>query len=132
MNLAGITDPAVALVIAVASLLVTVTGLFFTFRAANRKTDSESKTALDARIDARVTEQLSAAWERIDALEAEVEALKSGEQETRRVVRSWFSRLITWDRRGRNGRMPVPTHDEMRRLGIDDLMPHDTQDTPAV
>lgn len=119
-------DPTFAAIIAVISALTALASIFFTFRSANRKTDSEFKTAMDARIDERVSNALEDAWREIEGLKTEVKKLKEGEIETRTIVRTFFQRLLNWDRRGRQGRMPMPTHAEMKRLGVEDLSITDT------
>lgn len=128
-------DPTIATIIAVVSAMTAFISIILTFRSANRKTDSEFKTAMDARIDERVKEQLTEAWKEIDGLKEKVNKLEQGEIETRSIVRTFFQRLLNWDRRGRQGRMPMPTHAEMKRLGVEDLSITDTDTTqtaPAV
>ena len=67
-------DPVVivALVAAVASII----GSAIVALSARGKSRVDYKAALDARIDARVTEQLHAAWARIDKQDGEIAGLR--------------------------------------------------------
>jgi hypothetical protein len=62
-----------ALIMAAASVL----GGLIVFIATRGRTRTDAKTALDARIDARVTTQLEGAWKRIDEQDAHIKALKT-------------------------------------------------------
>ena len=53
--------------------------LFLKSRGENRHNLSNTKSALDARIDERIGQQLSVAWERIDEVEAAFKALETRE-----------------------------------------------------
>lgn len=57
--------------------------LFVKSRGENKQAAVNAKTALDARIDARIEQQLKSAWERIDEVESEFKALET--RETRRT-----------------------------------------------
>lgn len=61
--------------------LITTGGVIFSaillFLSTHGKTKTDYKNELDKRIDARVGEQLSKAWERIDHLEKQSEELES-------------------------------------------------------
>lgn len=57
--------------------------LFVKSRGEDKHATTNAKTALDARIDERIGQQLSIAWDRIDELEAAFKALES--RETRRT-----------------------------------------------
>ena len=61
------------------SALATVVVLFLKSRGENRAAVSNSKNALDERIDARVSAQLESAWTRIDAMEGLVRDLETRE-----------------------------------------------------
>jgi hypothetical protein len=61
------------------SALATVIVLFLKSRGENKTAASNSKNALDARIDARVSSQLESAWTRIDAMEGLVHDLEKRE-----------------------------------------------------
>lgn len=63
-------------IITITSVLIGGMGVVLTFLATRGKTRTDAKTALDARIDARVREQLDGAWSKIDALEKAVKDLE--------------------------------------------------------
>jgi len=74
-----------AFLIALIGVLATLgsgVGLYLKSRGENKNASTNAKTALDARIDLRVTKQLETAWTRIDELAEDLVSLKS--QETRR------------------------------------------------
>jgi LmbE family N-acetylglucosaminyl deacetylase len=54
--------------------------LFLKSRGENRHNTTNAKTALDARIDERIGQQLNIAWKRIDEVEAAFKALETREQ----------------------------------------------------
>lgn len=114
MNLAGW--------VAIGGVAAAILASILTYAAAHRTAGLTSKQALDKRIDERVAEQLTSAWARIDSLEAQLKAVVEGQSHTRRVIRSWFNRLVMWDKKGRHGKLPVPSEAEMDELGILDLV----------
>lgn len=73
-------------------VIAVITGLFILFAAivafigTRGKTQADAKTALDSRIDARVSAQLEGAWERIDALEKEQTEFKKNDVRYRSAV----------------------------------------------
>ena len=66
--------------------LASVGALIFKSRGENKNAATNAKTALDARIDARVAEQLKTAWARIDELEAQFKVLESRENRRTRAI----------------------------------------------
>lgn len=114
-------DPTVTAILAILMAAGSLLGVWLTYRAASKKSDSDYRTALDRRIDERMNTQMAKAWTRIDELEAKVRALEGGTILIRTAVRGWFARLIKWDRGGRHGKLPVPTSEDMKILGIEDL-----------
>ena len=62
--------------------LATVVVLFLKSRGENQTALSSTKNLLDARIDARVSEQLEGAWQKIDAMSLQIDNLE--DRETRR------------------------------------------------
>lgn len=107
--------------VAIGGVLTTILATVLTYVTAHRRNNGDFKTALDKRIDERVATQLQAAWSRIDELEIKLQAVIASQGHTRRVVRSWFQRLVAWDKKGRHGKLPVPSEAEMDELGILDL-----------
>lgn len=77
-------------VIAVIGAAALVLGAVLTFFATRGKTKTDAKTALDARIDKRVSEQLEGAWTEITALKADVATLT----EKDRLKSSAFARIL--------------------------------------
>ena len=79
-------DPFWSVVIAflgvTATILATV-GAIYKSRSDTKQASANAKTALDARIDARVEEQLKSAWAEIDSVKADFKALET--RETRRT-----------------------------------------------
>lgn len=74
------------IVIAIISALVSLAAVIATIvksKGENSNGYLSAKAAIDAQIDARVAEQLKAAWSRIDTLEAAFKALET--RETRRM-----------------------------------------------
>lgn len=65
-------------------------GAVFTFLATRGKTKTDAKTALDARIDERVSEQLEGAWTEITSLKTDVATLA----EKDRLKSSAFARIL--------------------------------------
>ena len=61
--------------IALVSVILVFVGTVITVLATRGKTRADAKTALDARIDARVTAQLEGAWSKISELESAVSEL---------------------------------------------------------
>lgn len=55
-------------------------GIVVTFLGTRGKTRTDAKTALDARIDARVAEQMTSAWAEIDGLKLQYKALEESEK----------------------------------------------------
>lgn len=121
-------DAPMATVLAAMAALGSVLSVWLTYRASVRKTSSDYRTALDKRIDERLDDQMSDAWEQIDRLKLRVKNLEEVNSLMRTAVRGWFSRLIRWDRNGRRGRMPLPTSEDMKIIGIEDLAVHDETD----
>ncbi|WP_020097376.1 hypothetical protein [Microbacterium sp. 11MF] len=76
----------VTIVVAIIGLL----GIVVTFIGTRGKTKTDAKTALDARIDARVAEQLEGAWTKIGSLEGRVNELV----EKDRLKSSAFARIL--------------------------------------
>jgi Flp pilus assembly protein TadB len=79
-------DPFWGVVIGVLAATGTILGVFATFyksRSEAKQASANAKTALDARIDARVETQLSDAWARIDEIDTAFKALEK--RETRRT-----------------------------------------------
>jgi len=77
-------------VIAVIGAAALALGAVLTFFATRGKTKTDAKTALDARIDARVSEQLEGAWTEITTLKADVATLT----EKDRLKSSAFARIL--------------------------------------
>lgn len=69
--------------VGVVGAVVTLIGIIATYLATRGKSQSDAKTALDARIDARVEQQLATAWQEIDGLKKKVTALE--QQEARKM-----------------------------------------------
>lgn len=111
--------------VAIGGVVATVLATILTYVTAHRRNNGDFKTALDKRIDERVATQLETAWKRIDELEKKLQAVVTSQGHTRRVVRSWFQRLVSWDKKGRHGKLPVPSEAEMEELGILDLVIYD-------
>lgn len=65
-------------------------GVVLTFLATRGKTKTDAKTALDARIDERVSEQLEGAWTEITSLKTDVATLT----EKDRLKSSAFARIL--------------------------------------
>lgn len=65
-------------------------GAVLTFLATRGKTKTDAKTALDARIDERVSEQLEGAWTEITSLKTDVATLT----EKDRLKSSAFARIL--------------------------------------
>lgn len=65
-------------------------GVVLTFLATRGKTKTDAKTALDARIDERVSEQLEGAWTEITRLKTDVATLT----EKDRLKSSAFARIL--------------------------------------
>lgn len=73
----------------IGALGIAASGLFL-FLGTRGRTRTDAKSALDARIDARVEHQLAAAWTEIDGLKTQVE-----NQEQREKVRTGaFGRIL--------------------------------------
>lgn len=66
-------------VIGALSTVASVLVLYLKSRGENKAAASNSKNALDARIDARVSQQLESAWTRIDTMEKLVHDLETRE-----------------------------------------------------
>lgn len=77
-------------VIAVIGAAALALGAVLTFFATRGKTKTDAKTALDARIDARVSEQLEGAWSDITSLKSSVSEL----EEKDRLKSSAFARIL--------------------------------------
>lgn len=77
-------------IIAIIGAAALVFGGILTFLATRGKTKTDAKTALDARIDARVSEQLEGAWTEITTLKADVATLT----EKDRLKSSAFARIL--------------------------------------
>lgn len=77
-------------IITVIGAVVGGAGVVLTFLATRGKTKTDAKTALDARIDARVKEQLDGAWTEIDRLKTAVAELT----EKDRLKSSAFARIL--------------------------------------
>lgn len=81
-------DPQHIVTIAVA--IIGLLGIVVTFFGTRGKTKTDAKTALDARIDQRVAEQLEGAWSEIGALKKSVSELT----EKDRLKSSAFARIL--------------------------------------
>lgn len=77
-------------VIAMIGAAALVLGAVLTFFATRGKTKTDAKTALDARIDQRVSEQLERAWTEITTLKTDVATLT----EKDRLKSSAFARIL--------------------------------------
>jgi len=77
-------------VIAMIGAAALALGAVLTFFATRGKTKTDAKTALDARIDKRVSEQLEGAWTEITTLKADVATLT----EKDRLKSSAFARIL--------------------------------------
>lgn len=77
-------------VIAVIGAAALALGAVLTFFATRGKTKTDAKTALDARIDKRVSEQLEGAWSDITSLKRSVSEL----EEKDRLKSSAFARIL--------------------------------------
>lgn len=78
-----------AIIVSIIGAIVSIFGFIITYRTAKGKNQSDAsiaqgdaKSKLDARIDARVTEQLDAAWNKVDEL---VGKLEERDQEIREL-----------------------------------------------
>lgn len=80
----------VALVAAVASVI----GSAVVALSARGKSKVDYKTALDARIDERVTRQLNEAWAQIDEQGAELKQLRNLDRITYRYVKQLRSHIV--------------------------------------
>lgn len=81
----------VALVAAGASVIAAV----ITAVSARGKSRVDYKTALDARIDERVTNQLTEAWTKIDSQDAEIAQLKKRDRATYRYVKQLRAHIVS-------------------------------------
>lgn len=116
-------------VISIAGVLVTLVGVVLVFwkgNGENKNQATQNKTAIDERIDDRLSQELVRVYARLDAQDdlireqaAKISQLEGSERSTKFIVRRWFHDLIAWDRRGRHGEMPLPTADDMQRLDLD-------------
>lgn len=77
-------------IIAVIGAVALVLGGMLTFLATRGKTKADAKTALDERIDKRVSEQLEGAWTEITSLKTDVATLT----EKDRLKSSAFARIL--------------------------------------
>lgn len=73
-------------IVALAGSGVLLLGALFTFIAARGKTQSDAKTAADARIDARVDRKLQEAWAELDKQGGEITALKETVADQKRQI----------------------------------------------
>lgn len=78
------------ILIAIIGTAALALGSFLTYLATRGKTKTDAKTALDARIDARVAEQLEGAWSEITDLKRSVGELT----EKDRLKSSAFARIL--------------------------------------
>lgn len=86
------------------------------------------KLKLDQLIDERVERQLTSAWKEIDHLKSQVKELLPVREENTQmkgVIRRHFESLISWERRGRPGAMPLPDATDVALLGLE----HPIEDT---
>lgn len=74
----------------IAGVILLFFGTVITVAATKGKTKADAKTALDARIDARVNLQLEGAWKQIDGLKSSVNEL----EEKDRMKSSAFARIL--------------------------------------
>lgn len=100
------------IVVAVVTAVGSLVGILVVARSSRSKTNADVKTALDARIDARVSKQLADAWTQIDAqgkkitdLEDEVSDLKDADRRKMAAVVQAF-RIIDEAAEWRNGQGP--------------------------
>lgn len=77
-------------IITVIGAVVGGMGVVLTFLATRGRTKTDAKTALDARIDERVSEQLESAWAEITSLKSDVATLT----EKDRLKSSAFARIL--------------------------------------
>lgn len=77
-------------IITLVGIILVFLGTVITVLATRGKTRTDAKTALDARIDARVSEQLEGAWGEITTLKADVAMLT----EKDRLKSSAFARIL--------------------------------------
>lgn len=54
-------------------------------------------------------------------VQEELNAFKEWKKSTNAIIRRFFRQLITWDRNGRPGPMPMPSAEDMTQLEIEDL-----------
>lgn len=57
----------------------------------------------------------------LQPVQAELDAFKEWKKSTNAIIRRFFRQLITWDRNGRAGQMPMPSAEDMTQLEIEDL-----------
>lgn len=57
----------------------------------------------------------------VEPLNARITALEQRQTRVQRIVRRAFEKLISWERLGHHGPMPLPSAQEMEELGIEDL-----------
>ena len=94
-------DPII--IVSIVTAIASVAGAVTVALSARGKSRVDYKAALDARIDARVTEQLNSAWARIDKQDAEIAAL-------RKVVKAGYrhiKQLRGYIEAGNTGPIPV-------------------------
>lgn len=77
-------------IITLVGIILVFLGTIITVLATRGKTRTDAKTALDARIDARVKEQLEGAWSEITTLKTDVATLT----EKDRLKSSAFARIL--------------------------------------
>lgn len=77
-------------IITIIGAVVGGAGVVLTFLATRGKTKTDAKTALDARIDERVSDQLEGAWTEIRQLKKDVETLT----EKDRLKSGAFARIL--------------------------------------
>lgn len=65
-------------------------------------------------VDERVAAALVEPLKRIEILERRERSMTD-------AVRRWYQRLVWWDDRGRPGKMPTPSHDELVLLSLADM-----------
>lgn len=108
--------------ITIGGMVVTIIGVVLVFvkgRGENQNKATENRTAIDALIDARVSTELVRVYKRLDDQDTEIRILKDSDRTTKAIVRRWFHDLLSWDRTGRSGAMPLPSRDDMARLDLD-------------
>jgi hypothetical protein len=103
-------------------------GALLTYLATRKKTvvdDATQRFQDNLALNQYIDERVKAAT---DKLVVRVEALEAREDNTKKIVRRFFQRLVFWDLHGRNGPMPMPSPTDMRDLELEDLQTTTTEE----